>query len=212
MGPWSQYDSDSSRLPTGFTRVAYDADSGCYTFRDSSGKLWRGNPGEQYGVMHRVVARPSDRRLFADDPPRPKPQGKTSSAPKTFYDIVQASQIASASQTRSRDLPAYPARNARPFHAYTHSRDSSSTSTSSSSSGRNAQTSPNAFSKMQSLVQTAMRRSATFARRPVHDQERARLIPSRANTFSSMASASPRGSQAPSRCPSSASSNISRFR
>ncbi|KAF9530772.1 hypothetical protein CPB83DRAFT_850279 [Crepidotus variabilis] len=62
---------DSTRLPAGFKRIAYDADSGRYTFRDrTDGKLYIGKPGEEYGVMMPIDAdRPQAFAAdnFADD-------------------------------------------------------------------------------------------------------------------------------------------------
>lgn len=42
---------DATRLPEGMNRIAYDADTGRYTFRDEKGVLYQGAPGEEYGVM-----------------------------------------------------------------------------------------------------------------------------------------------------------------
>jgi hypothetical protein len=71
MGRWSQYDEvrilsffdpfrydyqclqDDYRLPEGFKRVGYDADSGKYVFRDKEGQLWEGQEGERFGEMTR---------------------------------------------------------------------------------------------------------------------------------------------------------------
>src|SRR5579863_7814682 len=71
MGRWSQYDEvrtlsffglsrynyqnqqDDYRLPEGFKRVGYDADSGKYFFRDKEGQLWEGQEGEHFGEMTR---------------------------------------------------------------------------------------------------------------------------------------------------------------
>lgn len=44
-------------------RIAYDADTKIYTFRDSEGKLFNGPPGEEYGILTPVkklnaIARP----------------------------------------------------------------------------------------------------------------------------------------------------------
>lgn len=38
-------------MPEGFIRVAYDADTEVYTFRDSVGTLYKGAPGARYGVL-----------------------------------------------------------------------------------------------------------------------------------------------------------------
>ncbi|KAK7023995.1 hypothetical protein R3P38DRAFT_2779472 [Favolaschia claudopus] len=70
MGRWTQYDEvlqpslycihksltlvvqDSYRLPSGTTRIGYDADTGCYSYRDASGRTYTGEPGSRYGPMH----------------------------------------------------------------------------------------------------------------------------------------------------------------
>jgi len=51
MGRWSQYDSDSERLPEGMTRIGYDADDQTYTYRDSDGSIWQSAPGNRYGAL-----------------------------------------------------------------------------------------------------------------------------------------------------------------
>ena len=57
MGRWSYLDSDEDRLPSGMTRVGYDADTQVYTYRDSDdGSYWEGAPGCRYGKLHRVRA------------------------------------------------------------------------------------------------------------------------------------------------------------
>lgn len=55
MGRWSQFDTDEERLPEGMRRVAYDADTQIYTYRDDTdGSYWEGAPGVQYGKLFRV--------------------------------------------------------------------------------------------------------------------------------------------------------------
>ncbi|KIK57308.1 hypothetical protein GYMLUDRAFT_768715 [Collybiopsis luxurians FD-317 M1] len=54
MGRWTQYDEDDYRLPSGFTRVGYDADTGQYSYRDRSGSEWTGAPYAQYGPLRPV--------------------------------------------------------------------------------------------------------------------------------------------------------------
>jgi len=51
MGKWSKYDSDRERLPSGMRRIAYDADTQVYTYRDRDGSLWEGAPGSTYGTL-----------------------------------------------------------------------------------------------------------------------------------------------------------------
>jgi hypothetical protein len=42
---------DSYRLPDGFVRVGYDADTQSYIYQDSRGVSWEGGPGERYGSL-----------------------------------------------------------------------------------------------------------------------------------------------------------------
>jgi hypothetical protein len=44
---------DEHRLPEGFKRVAYDADSGRHYFRDAKGAIWEGPEGAEFGEMKR---------------------------------------------------------------------------------------------------------------------------------------------------------------
>ncbi|KAH0839500.1 hypothetical protein J3R83DRAFT_334 [Lanmaoa asiatica] len=45
---FSQFNEDAYRLPEGMRRIAYDADTQRYTFRDRSGQLYQSTPGEEY--------------------------------------------------------------------------------------------------------------------------------------------------------------------
>ena len=47
---------DEYRLPEGMKRVGYDADTGRYYFRDTSGSLWTGAQGAEYSEMHKGTA------------------------------------------------------------------------------------------------------------------------------------------------------------
>ncbi|KAJ2895847.1 hypothetical protein MKZ38_006131 [Zalerion maritima] len=58
MSRFSHYDTDDERLPEGMTRIGYDADSSTYTYRDSDGSIWEGEPGSRYGRLHRVSSPP----------------------------------------------------------------------------------------------------------------------------------------------------------
>ncbi|KAF8909641.1 hypothetical protein CPB84DRAFT_1765075 [Gymnopilus junonius] len=107
---FTQHEEDSFRLPEGFKRIAYDADTRRYTFRDANSTLYQGEPGLEYGVLTPVPpshssmehARPSafasdrgpDRRLSlqANSETSPPP-------PKTFYDILPPELITSSSIT-----------------------------------------------------------------------------------------------------------------
>jgi hypothetical protein len=42
---------DAERLPEGFSRIGYDADTQTYTFRDATGNLYESLSGNQYGEM-----------------------------------------------------------------------------------------------------------------------------------------------------------------
>ncbi|KAM4063190.1 lysM domain-containing protein [Hirsutella rhossiliensis] len=67
---YSHLDSDDERLPDGMTRVAYDADTQVYTFRDAAdGSYWEGAPGCQYGQLTRVSgpSPPPRRSGYNDD-------------------------------------------------------------------------------------------------------------------------------------------------
>ncbi|KAF8640850.1 hypothetical protein AX17_000498 [Amanita inopinata Kibby_2008] len=54
MGRWTQFDEDEYNLPEGMKRIGYDADEGCYYFRDSDGSVWRGAEGARYSEMTKV--------------------------------------------------------------------------------------------------------------------------------------------------------------
>lgn len=54
MGRWSHLDTDEERLPEGMTRIAYDADTQTYMYRDADGSHWQGAPGVEYGTLRRV--------------------------------------------------------------------------------------------------------------------------------------------------------------
>ncbi|KAJ5042980.1 uncharacterized protein L3040_004369 [Drepanopeziza brunnea f. sp. 'multigermtubi'] len=49
---WSEQDSDEARLPAGMRRVGYDADTQIYSYEDSDGSYWKGEPGSRYGTLH----------------------------------------------------------------------------------------------------------------------------------------------------------------
>ncbi|OAX41094.1 hypothetical protein K503DRAFT_767959 [Rhizopogon vinicolor AM-OR11-026] len=62
MSRFTQFDEDSYRLPEGVKRIAYDADTQQYTFRDPSGQLYQNAPGENYGVLKPVSTPATPRR------------------------------------------------------------------------------------------------------------------------------------------------------
>ncbi|PPR05931.1 hypothetical protein CVT24_006653, partial [Panaeolus cyanescens] len=93
---------DSARLPPGFKRVSYDADTQQYTFKDSDGQLYKGEPGAEYGVLTPMSGslsveqtRPS---AYATSHSRsqslPYPPG---GPPKTFQDILPPELITTSS-------------------------------------------------------------------------------------------------------------------
>ncbi|KAF1812491.1 hypothetical protein P152DRAFT_341176 [Eremomyces bilateralis CBS 781.70] len=54
MGRWGDLDEDEYRLPEGMKRIAYDADTQIYTYQDTDGSIWAGQPGAIYGSLRRV--------------------------------------------------------------------------------------------------------------------------------------------------------------
>ncbi|KAG6917351.1 hypothetical protein DXG01_002816 [Tephrocybe rancida] len=80
-------------------RIAYDADVQVYTFRDRDGKLYKGAPGADYGILTPVedmgTGSPRPEAFDSEsDEPRSSPV-RTGSAPSTFYDILPATLITS---------------------------------------------------------------------------------------------------------------------
>lgn len=84
MGRWTQYDEvdklqpnvhailpnhiaiqDSYRLPEGFIRVGYGADTQQYTYSDRSGNAYQGAPGAEYGTLEPVSSR-VDLKMWGD--------------------------------------------------------------------------------------------------------------------------------------------------
>ncbi|KAF9690921.1 hypothetical protein EKO04_011208 [Ascochyta lentis] len=51
-------DDDSSRLPEGFERIGYDADTQVYTFKSPEGELYESAPGNRYGELWPAGQRP----------------------------------------------------------------------------------------------------------------------------------------------------------
>lgn len=73
---WSQYDEPEYRTG-GMKRVAYDADSQQYTYRDTDGSLWESAPGTEYGNLKKVSGghRPRGHKKHSDSrsPSTPAP-------------------------------------------------------------------------------------------------------------------------------------------
>jgi hypothetical protein len=49
---------DSERLPSGYTRIGYDADDQTYTFRGPDGRIYESEPGCRYGELWPIGERP----------------------------------------------------------------------------------------------------------------------------------------------------------
>ncbi|KAF8835908.1 hypothetical protein BDN67DRAFT_974803 [Paxillus ammoniavirescens] len=97
MGRFSQFNEDSYRLPEGMKRIAYDADSQRYTFRDRSGQLFQSAPGEEYGKLKHVSAPLAPRRSVTITERHDPALRQWSKKPaKTFEDILPSDYITSA--------------------------------------------------------------------------------------------------------------------
>lgn len=115
MNRWSQFAEDPQRLPEGFVRISYDADTQVYTFRDSNGTLYRGTSGAEYGTLtpisssHSVLGRPG---TFESDALRlQKPSGlsvSTNNTSATFHDILPSNSITTASSSELANSPKTP--------------------------------------------------------------------------------------------------------
>ncbi|EIW81974.1 hypothetical protein CONPUDRAFT_164672 [Coniophora puteana RWD-64-598 SS2] len=93
---FTQHADDSARLPEGMRRIAYDADSERYTFRDHSGQLYQSHPGNTYGELVAVDAPlPPRRRVTITERNRPTPK-RTHGPVKSFDDILTRNYIAPA--------------------------------------------------------------------------------------------------------------------
>ncbi|KAJ7982820.1 hypothetical protein DFH06DRAFT_1171680 [Mycena polygramma] len=94
-------EEDMGRLPEGFKRIAYDADTARYTFCDREGNEYLGPPHEEYGQLIRVEKKTGDSasndrpHAFASESSQPKPSMPTSKS--TFHDLLPAHGITSAS-------------------------------------------------------------------------------------------------------------------
>ncbi|KAK0199348.1 hypothetical protein DFS33DRAFT_1481821 [Desarmillaria ectypa] len=110
MSRWSQHAEDSFRLPEGFRRIGYDADTMRYTFTDKHGNLYRNAPGEEYGTLMPVTFSAStDRPGAFSDGKSPRVDSSTTGGPApklTFSDFLPTSALTSASS--SQNLPATP--------------------------------------------------------------------------------------------------------
>ncbi|PBK85370.1 hypothetical protein ARMGADRAFT_1169644 [Armillaria gallica] len=103
----SQHAEDSSRLPEGFRRIGYDADTMRYTFTDKQGKLYRSAPGEEYGTLTPVAFSASTDRpgAFSDGN---NSKIRQTSRKLTFSDFLPPTAMASASSSLDQNLPKPP--------------------------------------------------------------------------------------------------------
>jgi len=105
---FSQYTEDACRLPEGMRRVAYDADTQRYTFRDRSGQLYQSAPGEEYGVLKPATAAHAHRRnVTITEIPDPalRDWSRSQKSTKTFGDILPSSYITAAQESPSQPSP-----------------------------------------------------------------------------------------------------------
>ncbi|KAJ6622785.1 hypothetical protein B0H10DRAFT_1909875 [Mycena sp. CBHHK59/15] len=108
MGRWTQFDEDSYRLPEGMKRVAYDADTSQYTFRDREGNMFIGPVGADYGVLTPMnksgPSESADRPdAFATGQYKPKPNlsVQVQDSGSTFHDFLPPHLITSPSSANS---------------------------------------------------------------------------------------------------------------
>ncbi|KAG2125880.1 hypothetical protein BD769DRAFT_1463847 [Suillus cothurnatus] len=98
------FDEDSYRLPEGIKRIAYDADTQQYTFRDRSGQLYQNSSGETYGVLKPVSAPAAPRRSVTiterRDPALIRARSVKRPA-KTFDDFLPPQYITNAEDSSS---------------------------------------------------------------------------------------------------------------
>ncbi|KAG1729079.1 uncharacterized protein EDB91DRAFT_1020587, partial [Suillus paluster] len=109
---------DSYRLPEGIKRIAYDADTQKYTFRDRSGQLYQNPSGEMYGILKAVSAPATPRRsaqpltssiayLERRDPALIRARSVKRPA-KTFDDFLPPEYITNAAAEDSNSAPGSP--------------------------------------------------------------------------------------------------------
>ncbi|KAK0479224.1 hypothetical protein IW261DRAFT_1608132 [Armillaria novae-zelandiae] len=109
MPRWSQHAEDSFRLPEGFKRIGYDADTMRYTFTDKHGKLYRSAPGEEYGTLMPITFSAStDRPKAFSDEKTPKGESTGPALKLTFSDFLPPSAMTSATSSLDQYAPAPP--------------------------------------------------------------------------------------------------------
>jgi hypothetical protein len=83
---------DAERLPSGFERIGYDADTQTYTFRDADGNTYESEPGNRFGELHRVDSSSSSPRSRSSSVDTlDKPNGQPS---RTFDEMFNGRQDA----------------------------------------------------------------------------------------------------------------------
>jgi len=107
---WTQQQEDASRLPEDLKRVAYDADSSQYFFRDRKGILYSSEPGSEYGKLtpiHTGGISTSRPNAFApgklDRKPTNGQHDHEPSPPSTFQDILPPSLITTSSLSKDSE-------------------------------------------------------------------------------------------------------------
>ncbi|KAJ3716627.1 hypothetical protein C8R42DRAFT_645272 [Lentinula raphanica] len=108
MSRFTQYEEDASRLPEGFQRVAYDADTQRYTFRDSNGALYQSASGETYGKLT-PLSDPSRVEAWRyDETGKARERLEVSTSKLSFHDILPPHAITSARSSSSPTSPSTP--------------------------------------------------------------------------------------------------------
>ncbi|KAI3607987.1 carbohydrate-binding module family 50 protein [Moniliophthora roreri] len=92
MGRWTQYEEAEHRLPEGFTRTGYDADTGRYTYEDREGRQYRSEPYTEYGKLTPVPDFYEARRQML----AAAKAKHTGPPPTSFADILSSTQIATS--------------------------------------------------------------------------------------------------------------------
>ncbi|KAF8186381.1 hypothetical protein BJ912DRAFT_971585 [Pholiota molesta] len=114
---WTQEQEDAYRLPEGFKRIGYDADTRRYLFRDKHGVLYHSEPEMEYGTLTPMAptnsaiesARPSAFSPSSSGSDRsPSISPPLGPIPRTFQDILPPELITSStlSDVNSRRLQA----------------------------------------------------------------------------------------------------------
>ncbi|KAF9077846.1 hypothetical protein BDP27DRAFT_1357231 [Rhodocollybia butyracea] len=104
MGRWTQYDEDDYRLPSGFKRTGYDADTGQYTFEDHSGNTWNGAAHQEYGTLRRPNS-PATMKPRTSSKPATKP-ATTGSLEEPWTSVTEEMAALNLSELNSN--PMYP--------------------------------------------------------------------------------------------------------